>query len=232
MPLLAALGGLLALDATSVGQFMISRPLVAGTLTGCFLGTPSIGLAVGATLELYALATLPSGGARLPDTTSGTVVAVACASTGGGAGTFAFAVAFGLAWGRLGGASVGWMRALNARLVSGAGVDHPMPRATGSGSEAGIAPARLDRLHLSSVFLDFLRGCVLTVAGVLLGRELVGLAGESWPVPASVTFLALLAGGAVSLGILASDLWDGRRSRRCGLVILGAAVAAIGTVVL
>ncbi|MED5200176.1 MAG: hypothetical protein VYB51_10255 [Gemmatimonadota bacterium] len=41
---LAILGGLLALDATSVGQFMISRPLVAGTLAGWWLGDPGVGL--------------------------------------------------------------------------------------------------------------------------------------------------------------------------------------------
>lgn len=34
LALIALLGGGLALDATSVGQFMLSRPLVAGALTG------------------------------------------------------------------------------------------------------------------------------------------------------------------------------------------------------
>ena len=74
---LVVLGGLLALDATSVGQFMISRPLVAGTLTGWWLGDPALGLEIGAILELFHLAGVPAGGSRVPDTGPASVVAVA-----------------------------------------------------------------------------------------------------------------------------------------------------------
>ena len=74
---LALLGGLLALDATSVGQFMISRPLVAGTLAGWWLGDPAVGLEVGAILELFHLAGVPAGGSRVPESGPATVVAAA-----------------------------------------------------------------------------------------------------------------------------------------------------------
>ncbi len=47
------LGGLLALDTTSVGQFMFSRPLVAGAITGWVLGDLSLGLTIGVVLETW-----------------------------------------------------------------------------------------------------------------------------------------------------------------------------------
>ncbi len=50
--LLSLLGGVLAVDGTSVGQFMVSRPLVAGVLAGWLLGDPMSGLWVGGILEL------------------------------------------------------------------------------------------------------------------------------------------------------------------------------------
>ena len=73
------LGGLLALDTTSVGQFMFSRPLVAGAVTGWVLGDLSLGLTIGVVLETYMLVSFPSGGARFLDGTTATVVAVAAA---------------------------------------------------------------------------------------------------------------------------------------------------------
>ena len=74
---ISLLGGVLALDATSVGQFMVSRPLVCGLLAGWVLGDPATGLLVGALLELYLLVSFPSGGARFPEGATATVVAVA-----------------------------------------------------------------------------------------------------------------------------------------------------------
>ena len=79
LALIALVGGVLALDATSVGQFMLSRPLVAGALTGWMLGDPALGLLIGTVLELYLLVSFPSGGARFPEGTTATVVAVATA---------------------------------------------------------------------------------------------------------------------------------------------------------
>ena len=52
LALVALLGGVLALDGTSVGQFMLSRPVVAGALTGWMLGDPALGLLIGTLLEL------------------------------------------------------------------------------------------------------------------------------------------------------------------------------------
>ena len=77
--LVSLLGGVLALDGTAVGQFMVSRPLVAGALTGWLVGSPAVGLAVGALLEAYLLVSFPSGGARYPEGATAAVVAVASA---------------------------------------------------------------------------------------------------------------------------------------------------------
>ena len=93
--LLSVLGGVLALDATSVGQFMISRPLVAGALTGWLLGDPVTGLEVGAMLELFHLAGMPAGGSRAPETGPASVAAVTVVvSLGSGAG-LALGIALG-----------------------------------------------------------------------------------------------------------------------------------------
>jgi len=61
---LTLLGGLLALDGTSLGQFMISRPLVAGVLTGWMVGDPVLGLLIGGILEVYFISIFPVGGAE------------------------------------------------------------------------------------------------------------------------------------------------------------------------
>ncbi len=57
--------GLLSLDTTAVGQFMVSRPIVVGPLVGWMLGDVGLGLAVGALVELIWISDLPVG-AHLP----------------------------------------------------------------------------------------------------------------------------------------------------------------------
>ncbi|KIH76579.1 PTS system, mannose-specific IIC component [Geoalkalibacter ferrihydriticus] len=74
----------LGLDRTAVGQFMVSRPIVAGPLTGWLIGDPLVGLQVGALVELLWLGRLPVGAAIPPDDTqvavSSTVLAIAAGS--------------------------------------------------------------------------------------------------------------------------------------------------------
>ena len=69
------LGTVVGLDQASVPQVMLSRPLVAGMLGGLAVGQPLAGLAIGAVLELFALETLPVGGARYSDWGPGSVAA-------------------------------------------------------------------------------------------------------------------------------------------------------------
>ncbi len=55
----------LSLDATAVGQFMVSRPIVVGPLVGLLTGQPSLGLQMGALIELIWIGEVAVG-AHLP----------------------------------------------------------------------------------------------------------------------------------------------------------------------
>lgn len=207
------LGGLLALDGTSVGQFMFSRPLVAGVLVGWLLGDPMGGVVVGTILELYLLVSFPTGGSRFPEGATATVVAVAASSVTDATGALPIAVAVGLVWGQLAGVSVSFMRKLNSHIVPEAGVRHP-----GSGGIVAV--------HLTTILIDFLRGSVVTLLGVLIGREVVSQLHEPWGLSPSASMGLLLVGGAASLGILLRDL-GGFRKRKV-LFAVGLALGILG----
>jgi mannose/fructose/N-acetylgalactosamine-specific phosphotransferase system component IIC len=208
---ISLLGGLLALDATSVGQFMISRPLVAGALTGLLVGEPT-GLAVGAILELYLLVSFPTGGSRFPEGATATVVAVAAAGAGAG-GTLALAVAVGLVWGQIAGVSITWLRHLNARLV-------PDP------ARGPVSTVRVTATHLGAVGLDYVRGVLVTLIGIAVTRPVVRWLAASWPLPADDTHGLLMVGAAVSAGILLRDL--GGFTRNQIALAAGVGVAMLG----
>jgi mannose/fructose/N-acetylgalactosamine-specific phosphotransferase system component IIC len=208
--LLGLLGGVLALDATSVGQFMLSRPLIAAGLAGMIAGNPEGGIVVGVLMEAIHLAVLPVGAARYPEAGPASVAA---------AGAFAGApetsqvallasVVFMLAWGWLGGRSVEWMRRMNARIA----VPAPGP----------VDAATVEGMHWRAIGLDFARGVVVTLAGLLVLGTLLETLGcipfrEPWTRPA----LALSAAAA-----LASSLrLFGRR--RLPLFAAGAAAGAV-----
>lgn len=209
--LLGLLGGMLALDGTSVGQFMVSRPLVAGALTGWLVGDPFTGVAIGALLEAYLLVSFPSGGARYPEGATATVVAVASASGADPLGALPLGVAVGLVWGQVGGFTVSGLRRLNGWLVP----DAEAPR-----------PGRVAAFHLAAIALDGLRGALLTMAGVLLGRWAVQLVSQAWPLQPADTRGLLLVGAAVSAGVLLRALGGYRRLRL--LFVTGMALAMVG----
>lgn len=208
---IALIGGVLALDATSVGQFMVSRPLVAGALTGWFLGDASLGLLVGAILELYLLVSVPSGGSRFPEGATATVVAVASAAAVDAPGAVPLGIAAGLIWGQVGGLSVTVLRRLNGRLVPDADALHPTRLALG---------------HLTAVALDGLRGALLVGVGAAAGRWGVTLLADAWPLEGRDSLGLLLVGGAVSGGILLRDLGGFRRRRL--LLATGMALGLVG----
>jgi mannose/fructose/N-acetylgalactosamine-specific phosphotransferase system component IIC len=209
--LLGLLGGALALDGTSVGQFMVSRPLVAGALAGWLLGDPVTGVAVGAVLETYLLVSFPSGGARFPEGATAAVVAVASATWADLPGALPLGVAMGLLWGQLGGFSVSALRRVNGWLVR---------------EPDGPHPERVAAVHVGAIALDGLRGAVLTVLGVVAGRWAVGLLSGTWPLQPTDTRGLLLVGAAVSAGVLLRALGGYRRLRM--LFIAGMAAALVG----
>lgn len=205
------LGGLLGLDGTAVGQFMMSRPLVAGWLSGWAAGAPGLGITIGAILELFLLVSFPTGGARFPEGSTAAVVAVGVAVPFDGSGAVAASVAMGLVWGEVGGWSVTVQRRVNSRLVP-----------TGVASRTGS----LGRAHLLAIVTDFLRGAVVSMVGVALGRAGLGVVDARWPVDPSVSTGVLYVGAAVSLGILLHDLGGFRRRRI--LFVLGLAFGIVG----
>jgi len=73
--LLALAGAILSMDATSIGQLMISRPIVVGPLLGCYLGDSRSGLAIGMIIELVWMNVIPLGTSVIPDVTVVTVLA-------------------------------------------------------------------------------------------------------------------------------------------------------------
>ena len=199
---LSVLGGAIALDGTSVGQFMISRPLVAGFLTGWAIGNPLLGAVIGMVLELYLLVSFPTGGSRFPEGATAAVVAVgSCAGVAvEGGGLLALAIAIGLVWGHVGGLTITWLRRVNGRLVPRDG--SPVPN-----------PAHVAGIQALTIGLDFVRGAAVVLTGLVVGRALLAGLGPHWPLDRGGSMGLVLVGASVSLGILLRDFGGFRRNR-------------------
>ncbi len=204
---LALLGGVLALDGTSVGQFMVSRPLVACTLAGWAAGSAPMGAALGVVLEALHIAVLPVGAARYPEAAPAAVAAAAVFARGGGGEALLVAtVLFALAWEWVGSWSVHRLRVLN---VAGAGDGSP------------VSPAIVDRRHLTGVALDFARGVLVTGAGLLVLDALAGLLPSGFP----VGWGRLAAGMAAAAAVASSIRLFG--ARRLAWFAAGAGAGAV-----
>lgn len=189
---LVVLGGIVALDATSLGQLMLSRPLVAATLAGAIAGVPLEGALIGALLEALSLGILPVGATRYPDTGTGAVAAVGTLGLSGTpsvAPALLLAVVYGLVWQRIAGASVVGGRYLNERLV-GAGRSGERPR----------LDILVEHRHIESMLIEMGRGVVITIGALAIGVFLLPLALSNWGLPHIVATLAVSV--AVS-GVLA-----------------------------
>ncbi len=207
-------GGLLALDSTAVGQFMVSRPLVAGVIAGSLAGDAVTGLLIGSTLELYHLATVPAGGGRFPDTGPATMVAATVAVwTGGTPGAIAIAWSLGLLWSQVGGWTISLQRRLNGWILE---------RMVGEGG----SPAALEVAHALAILSDFLRGVLLTAVGVLVGITLVPGLAAVWPLDSAWTVALILAGASVPLGILYKGFGGWPKQRV--LFVAGVVVGLLG----
>ena len=215
--LLVVLGGLLALDGTSVGQFMVSRPLVAGTLTGWVLGDPFLGLVVGGIIELYFIPVFPVGGADFPEGGPPTLVAVVTAAAIPGAGGIALGVVTGLLWSRLAAVSIHLLRKVNGRLV-------PDP------SRAAVSARRIIWAHLSCMGLDFCRGCILTLLGLAFALWAGSTLVDVWPLDQSLTLGLLILGASFPAGAFVRSLGGWRK--RGVLFAAGAGGFLIGSILL
>jgi mannose/fructose/N-acetylgalactosamine-specific phosphotransferase system component IIC len=77
---IALFSGLIHLDTTVFGQFMISRPIIVGPVVGYFLNSLETGFLVGVIIELIYISVIPVGIKVPPDTTSATILSVVCAN--------------------------------------------------------------------------------------------------------------------------------------------------------
>lgn len=187
--LLLLLGGWVAVDGTSFGQFMISRPLVAATLAGWIGGDPLAGVEVGVVLEAFHLAVLPVGAARYPESGPPALVAGAVyAAEGATPGALLTALVFALGWEWVAGATIRSMRYANVHIV---GVHSPSAAHT------------IQRRHLLAVLLDFGRGVVLVGVGLAVLMALLELSRGAWPIPDRTTRDLV---GVLLVGLLASSV--------------------------
>jgi mannose/fructose/N-acetylgalactosamine-specific phosphotransferase system component IIC len=186
-------GAIVSLDLVSVGQFMLARPLVAGTVAGVILGDPLAGGTVGAILELFALDVLPIGGVRYPDYGVGAVAAAATAAGAPGALGTGIAVCTGLVV-----AYVGEWVMLVVRQANTADV-----RRHREALDAGHPPT-IAAVHVRGLGRDLVRSVVLTVGGLALAAAVY-----RWP-PVDEVRGAVLVGivvigaglGAATAGVL------------------------------
>ena len=211
---LSLLGGLLALDETSLGQFMVSRPVVAATLAGWLLGDPASGFLVGAILECLYLPKLHVGGARFPDSAPAAVTAavVAADPTGAGAGAVVVGIVAGLVVGEIGSRSSVLHRRIAGRIVPD--------------RSDRVTAGAVTRSHLLLIVMDGVRGTAVTAVGVFAIVPVAALLAGGWPLSAPTTAALLWVVAAGGLGVL----WGGTGLGRRGVALLGLglAVATLG----
>ena len=191
---LALLGGLLGLDVVSFPQAMISRPIVASTLAGTFIGHAEAGLLIGVVLELIALDTLPFGASRYPEWGSAGVVggALFAAQTRGMPGALPASILAALLTASISGWSMVVLRRIIARRLE----------RTRDQIEDGSRDALLS-LHLSGMTLDVLRGAIVTALAMLIFspivRAIVAVWGSESDYSRAVVVIvaATVAGGAL-----------------------------------
>jgi mannose/fructose/N-acetylgalactosamine-specific phosphotransferase system component IIC len=183
--LLSLWGTLVGLDLVSVGQVMISRPLVAATVAGAILGDPIGGVTVGMVLELFSLEVLPVGASRYPDYGPASVAAAVVAAGDDPLRNLGLAAAVGLLVAYAGEFTILEMRRRNSRAVE----RHLERLSTGD-------PAVIRAFHRAGLARDSLRALILTGAG--LGLAFLA---RRWPPlsPAGATLLdAVIIGAGLS----------------------------------
>lgn len=187
---LAVLGGVVGIDAVGFPQAMISRPLVAATLAGALAGHAAAGLVVGATLEFFALETLPFGASRYPEWGPAAVVgsALFVSQPEDRAGTLVTAVVAALVVAWVGGWTMVRLRGLNGRWL------RFRRAALSGGSRREVTGAQLIGLTL-----DLARGAGLAFAGLACLRPAQAMILAHWSTDdrtsrAVVTAVAIIVG--------------------------------------
>jgi len=172
---IALLGAVLGMDVVTFPQAMISRPIVAATVAGAFIGNASAGLVMGAVLELLALEMLPFGAARYPEWGSASVVggALYASQAFDPAGALPASLFAALVAALFSGKSMVWLRRLIAAMAA-------RQRASlQSGSRKAV-----NGLQLAGLTGDLIRGFCVTLAAMLVFHPLIKAIVASWSVDA------------------------------------------------
>ena len=191
---LAMLGALLGLDVVSFPQVMVSRPIVAATMAGAFIGNPPGGLLIGVVLEMIALDTLPFGAARYPEWGSAGVVggALFAAQPAGMPGALPACVLATL----LTASISGWSMVVLRRLIA-----VRLERSRDQ-LEEGSRQALMS-FHLSGMSMDLLRAAIVTTLAMLIFAPLVKAIVAIWGSESAasravvVVVVAIVAGAAL-----------------------------------
>jgi mannose/fructose/N-acetylgalactosamine-specific phosphotransferase system component IIC len=164
----ALAGGVLGLDRTAAGQFMISQPIVAGPLAGWLLGDTAAGLVIGAVLELIWVLDMPIGTFVPADATISAVSATAIAVLGSPGGARPDLIGFSILL-TAGMVPItmmfdGAVRKCNSRLAD-----------TAVSAPGENADRKLSRAHLAGLAVFFLKSFVLYLVFVPAGLIAVSL---------------------------------------------------------
>jgi len=185
---LLLLGGVAAVDGTSVGQFMISRPFVAATLAGWIAGDAAQGAMIGLVLEALQLPVLPVGAAQYPEGGPAAVAAGAAFATSDASSATLLGIVLGavaLEW--VGGQSVRMIRTVNVRILRV--------------NDGPVIPNVLERSHRLAIAIDFARGAFLVAGGLAALVAIARLVVPIWPFSDRIAALLILA---TVVGMLAS----------------------------
>jgi mannose/fructose/N-acetylgalactosamine-specific phosphotransferase system component IIC len=188
------LGALLGLDVVSFPQAMISRPIVAATLAGAFIGNPPAGLLIGVVLEMIALDTLPFGASRYPEWGSAGVVGGSLFAAQ--APSMPGALPATLLAALLTASISGWSMVVLRRTIA-LRLERVRNRL-----EDGSRDSLLS-LHLTGMSLDLLRGALVTITAMLIFSPLVRAIVAVWGSESAasravvVVVAAIVAGGAL-----------------------------------
>lgn len=188
------LGAFLGMDVVTFPQAMISRPIIAATAAGAFIGNAPAGLIMGAILELLALEMLPFGASRYPEWGSASVVggALYASAWGDPAGALVASLVAALFTAMVSGWSMVRLRRLNARRAA------TLKSQLDAGSVAAVTG-----LQLFGLTADLLRGAIVTFVAMLVFKPLTPAIISAWSVDARnsravvVAIVAAVAAGAI-----------------------------------
>ena len=189
------LGAVLGLDVVSFPQAMVSRPIVAATLGGAFIGNPPAGLLIGVVLEMIALDTLPFGASRDPEWGSAGVVggSLFASQHAGMPGALPASLLAAL----LTASISGWSMVMLRRLIASR-----LERSRDQ-LEAGSRDALLS-LHLSGMSLDLLRAALVTIVAMIIFAPLVKAIVAVWGSESAASHAVVVVVAAV---VALAALW-------------------------